>query len=113
MPPPPPTTTTTVPAAGTVHNVSLHDNGGFSIIPSTITISVGDTVRWTNTGGSAHTSTSGSGGTFPGSKDGIWESPDLGLGAVYSRTFTSVGTFTYFCELHPILMGTAVVVVQP
>jgi len=32
---------------------------------------------------------------------------------VYSRTFKSVGTFTYFCEFHPILMGTAVVVVQP
>ncbi len=111
MPPPP--TTTTVPPAGTVHNVSLHDNGGFSIIPSTITISVGDTVRWTNTGGSAHTSTSGSGGTFPGSPDGIWKSGTLGLGAVYSRTFTSVGTFTYFCVFHPILMGTAVVVVQP
>ncbi len=112
LPPPPPTTTTVPP--GTVHNVSLHDNGGFSIIPETITIFVGDTVRWTNTGGSAHTSTSGSGGTFPGSKDGIWESPDLGLGAVYSRTFTSVGTFTYFCVFHPILMGTAeIVVVQP
>jgi len=113
LPPPPPTTTTTVPPAGTVHNVSLHDNGGFSIIPSTITISVGDTVRWTNTGVSAHTSTSGSGGTFPGSPDGIWESGNLGLGKVYSRTFTSVGTFTYFCVFHPILMGTAVVVVQP
>jgi plastocyanin len=37
----------------------------------------------------------------------------MGLGAVYSRTFTSVGTLTYFCEFHPILMGTAVVVVQP
>ena len=113
LPPPPPTTTTTVPPAGTVHNVSLHDNGGFSIIPSKITISVGDTVRWTNTGGSAHTSTSGSGGTFPGSPDGIWESPDLGPGDVYSRTFTSVGTFTYFCRFHPILMRTAVVEVQP
>ncbi len=37
----------------------------------------------------------------------------MGPGDVYSRPFTSVGTFTYFCEFHPILMGTAVVVVQP
>ena len=118
-PPPPPTTappptTTTTPPGGTIHGVSLHDDGGiFEITPQTITISIGDTVRWTNTGNLAHTSTSGSGGTFPGSPDGIWDSRVMGPGASFSQTFTSVGTFPYFCSFHPILMDTAFVVVTP
>ncbi|MCH8982762.1 MAG: hypothetical protein IH943_01510 [Acidobacteria bacterium] len=115
-PPPPPTTAPppTTPPGGTIYSVSLHDDGGsFEITPTTITISSGDTVRWTNTGNLAHTSTSGSGDTFPGSPDGIWDSPDMGPGASFSQTFTSVGTFTYFCRFHPILMGTAFVVVTP
>ena len=74
------------------------------MIASPTRISVGDTVRWTNTGVSAHTSTS---------RDGIWNSRLLGLGEVYEWTFTSVGNFPYFCEFHPIDMGTPVVIVGP
>ena len=70
---------------------------------------MGDTVRWTNTGIVAHTSTSG----LPGSPDDIWNSLVMGPGASFSQTFTSIGTFTYFCSFHPTLMGTAVVVVTP
>ena len=103
------TAATTSPPPGEIHRVSLDE---FSIRPGAITINVGDTVRWRNTGVITHTSTSGTGGAFPGSSNGIWDSGIMNPGTGFARTFTSAGTFTYFCSLHPIIMGTAVIEVQ-
>jgi plastocyanin len=73
---------------------------------------VGDTVRWSNEGNIAHTTTSGTGGTFPGTADGLWDSGFLDLGQPFSRTFDSPGVFTLFCSIHPVLMGTATITVE-
>ncbi len=107
--------------AAKTHFVSLGDPSGCAdqptpcvgfFSPAALSISVGDTVRWTNDGNIAHTVTSGTGGSFPGDPDGLWDSGFLDLGQSYSRTFDTPGTFTVFCTLHPVLMGTATITVE-
>jgi len=77
----------------------------FAFSPLSITVNVGDTVRWTNTGTFAHTSTSGA--VWP-TWDGIWDSGPLFNGQSFSFTFTQPGTFPYFCLPHGF-SGTVIV----
>jgi plastocyanin len=93
-PPPPP------PPPGTV-DVTIKD---FSFVPAAVTIKVGQTVRWTNTGPSAHTSTSDT---------GVWDSKTIAApgngyggngtseGGTFQVTFMQPGTFGYHCTIHP------------
>ena len=74
------------------------------------TIRVGDRVRWTNRMG-AHTTTSGIGGASA-VPDGRWDSGFLDEGERFTVKFEEAGTFTYFCEIHPVQMQ-ATVVVEP
>lgn len=70
----------------------------FSFQSQNLTITAGDTVRWTNLGGS-HTTTSGNNCT----PDGKWDSGFLSAGQSYTTpatTFNSVGTYPYFCTPH-------------
>ena len=92
----PPPTTTTVPP--TTHFVSMGDD---FFAPALVTISVGDTTRWTNGGDDRHTTTS---------VDGLWDSLDLKIGASYSQTFPVAGTFQYFCTIHGSKMQATVIV---
>lgn len=69
--------------------------------PSQITVNVGDTVVWQNTDGMAHTVTS---------YDGAFDSGTMQPGAVYSRTFTTPGTYSYRCVFHPGMVGTITVI---
>jgi plastocyanin len=71
-----------------------------------ITIQAGQTVRW-NWGSSPHNVVSGN--TSTGVADGVFCSttdtncstaPLTGPGTVYSHTFNTPGTFTYFCRQH-------------
>ena len=73
----------------------LVGNSGFNFSPSSVTIHPGDTVRW-NFSSSGHSTTSGN----PGMPNGIWDSGIRGQGAIFSRTFNTVGTFPYFCTPH-------------
>jgi plastocyanin len=72
----------------------------FHFSPASTTIHVGDTITWTNSGPSSHTATA-HGGSF---NTGI-----LKKGQSASHTFTAPGTFTYFCQIHPFMHGTIVV----
>lgn len=67
----------------------------FSFQPQNLTITAGDTVRWTNLGGS-HTTTGGNNCTA----DGKWDSGFLSVGQAYMTTFNAAGTYPYFCILH-------------
>ncbi len=74
-----------------------------AFVPATVNIAVGDTVTWTNNETSAipHTVTSDTAGQF-----------DSGLfnpGQTFSHTFTSAGTFTYHCNVHPSMLGSVIV----
>ena len=80
--------------AGSVFSQTLHNvqaTSGLVFTPSTLTITVGDTVRWTNTGGNHNviaddnSFTSGPPSTTP------W---------VYEFVFTSVGVNPYYCVVH-------------
>ncbi|WP_241777745.1 cupredoxin family copper-binding protein, partial [Streptomyces sp. CT34] len=72
---------------------------GFAFSPSTLTVSKGTTVTWTNEDRAPHTVT-GSGGL---------NSPTLGSGGSYTFTFKTAGTFSYYCAIHPSMHGTVVV----
>ena len=67
----------------------------------TITVTKGATVTWRNQGPMPHTVTA---------SDGRFGSEQLQAGDNYSRTFDEVGTFGYYCSLHPSMRGTVVVV---
>ena len=84
----------------------------FAFNPGTITVRVGQQVVWVNHDSAPHTTTSGScsGGTCtpaPG-----WDSGTLNRGQSFAFTFTTAGTFTYFCRIHGASMQGTVVVTQ-
>ncbi len=70
---------------------------GFDLVfsPSSVTINVGDQVRWT-WASDGHSTTSGS----PGMPNGIWDSGIHNHGATFTHTFSSAGTFPYYCTPH-------------
>ncbi len=72
----------------------------FAFQPATVTIRAGDSVTWTNRDDTPHTAT-GDGGWF-----------DTGLlmkGQSGNVTFTTPGTFGYYCAPHTFMRGTVVV----
>ena len=82
-------------ASATTFDVSVGPNGDLVFSPSSVTINVGDQVRWT-WASSGHSTTSGS----PGQPNHIWDSGIHNQGATFTRTFSSAGTFPYYCTPH-------------
>lgn len=87
--------------------------------PDTVEIGVGEEVVWTNKDeGVHHTVTSGSPGDNgvpgvsegkPSKPDGIFDGDLPDASNEYSFTFTESGTYGYFCEVHPSMIGEIVV----
>ncbi|MGH8213722.1 MAG: plastocyanin/azurin family copper-binding protein [Rhodanobacteraceae bacterium] len=73
----------------------------FHFTPAQMTIPVGSQVTWTNTDEEPHIVAS-TGNRFP-------SSPALDTGDHYQATFSKPGTYTYFCSIHPQMVGTIVV----
>lgn len=82
-----------VGSSSTQRNVSVGDNFFSS---ANLTISVGDTVVWTNNGFSTHTVTSGN----ESNSGVIFDSGNMNRGATFSFRFTTAGTFPYYCKVH-------------
>jgi plastocyanin len=75
--------------------VSIGDN---FYSPATVSIAVGDTVSWANTGQAQHSATA---------NNGSFDTGVFGPGSSRSQKFTSPGTFRYFCTVHgPVQSGT-------
>ena len=79
--------------------------------PNPVTVDLGTIVTWSNTDTAAHTATSGSAADGP---DGVWDSslimaPMQGVVNSFSYTTDTVGTFDYFCMVHPWMAGTLIV----
>jgi plastocyanin len=72
----------------------------FVFNPQQITVKAGDTVTWVNHDDIPHTATSKTGG---------FRSKALDTDDKFSFTFTTPGTFAYFCALHPHMTGSIVV----
>src|SRR5439155_11729646 len=95
-----------VPPVSSTVDVDIQD---FFFQPMTKTISVGQAVRWTNQGTAPHTSTSGT----PPVPDGLWDSGTLNPGNSFTHTFSTAGTFHYYCAVHPFMEGDIVVLAGP
>lgn len=74
-----------------------------------LTVEVGTTVEWTNRDGAPHTSSHRVDNSEPPVTGTEWDSPTLSTSASFSHTFTTPGTFQYYCEIHPSMRGTITV----
>ena len=79
------------------HAVSI---SGFAYSPPSLTVTVGDTVTWTNNEDVPHTATA-DGGSF--------DTGTLDQGASNTVTFNTAGTFPYHCTIHTQMTGTITV----
>jgi plastocyanin len=74
------------------------DNSTFG--PTELTVKAGTTVRWTNRDDIPHTVVS---------SDKVFKSKVLDTGDEFTFTFSTPGTFPYFCSIHPKMTGKVVV----
>jgi plastocyanin len=75
-----------------------------------VNINVGDTVTWTNADSVPHTASYDDGNLSDSSVGSVWDSSMIKAGATYtSPAFTTAGTFSYFCEVHPWMAGQVIV----
>ena len=94
------------------HTVLMNgDYGGAMFFdPPSITVHAGDRIRWTNVVLVQHTSTSGT-ECLP---DGGWTTGIMNPGQTSAYiTFSTVGTFPYFCRFHCVMGMTGEVSVIP
>ena len=73
---------------------------GSAFSPPTVTVTVGDTVTWTNGDQISHTATA-DGGSF--------DTGTLANGDSNTVTFATAGSFPYHCAIHPAMTGTITV----
>lgn len=79
-------------------NVSATNSGGtFFFQPMNAKTKQGNTVLWTNTGTTVHTSTSDT--TMPVA----WDSGTMQVNGTFSFVFTAAGKYTYHCAFHQAL----------
>ena len=72
----------------------------FTFGPDTLTVPLNSTVTWVNKDDIPHT---------VASNDGVFKSKALDTDDRYSYTFTKAGTYSYFCSIHPKMVGKIVV----
>jgi plastocyanin len=72
----------------------------FNFKPKTVTVSVGDKVKWKNSDDILHTVTS---------KDDEFDEDLDGAGTTVKITFDDPGTYKYFCSRHTGMNGTVIV----
>jgi len=72
----------------------------FTFLPQRITVKAGTTVTWINEDDVPHT---------VASSGKVFKSKALDTADKFSFTFTTPGTYDYFCSLHPHMTGAVVV----
>jgi amicyanin len=72
----------------------------FTFLPQRITVKAGTTVTWSNEDDVPHTVASSS---------KVFKSKALDTADKFSFTFTTPGTYDYFCSVHPHMTGAVVV----
>ena len=73
---------------------------GMAFSPSSITVTAGTTITWTNKDGVPHTVTSNT---------GLFDSGTINPNGTYSHLFSTAGTFSYKCSLHPSMTASVAV----
>ncbi len=74
---------------------------GLTFGPQILAVNAGATVTWSNKDTVNH--------TVDSDAVRVFNSGNLPAGKSYSHTFTSPGTYTYHCSVHPGMTGTVVV----
>jgi plastocyanin len=94
-------------ATGLTLGIAFADGGdgtvkidNFTFMPKNLTVKVGTAVIWTNLDDIPHTVTS---------TTQQFRSKALDTDDKFSFTFSTPGTYDYFCSLHPHMTGTIVV----
>ncbi len=72
----------------------------FTFGPDTLTVSANSTVTWVNKDDVPH---------VIASNDGLFKSKALDTDDKYSYTFAKAGTYSYYCSIHPKMIGKVVV----
>jgi amicyanin len=72
----------------------------FTFAPPELTVKAGTTITWTNHDDIPHTVVS---------TDKVFKSKVLDTDEEFSSTFSTPGTFIYFCSIHPKMTGKVVV----
>lgn len=72
----------------------------FAFSPSNVTVEPGTTVTWVNKDESPHTVTG---------KGKVFRSTALDTNDRFSYRFAQPGEFTYYCTLHPMMVGKIIV----
>lgn len=82
-------------ASAKVVDVAIQNN---AYNPSSVQVSTGDTLKWTNMDPYAH--------TVIGSP---FKSGNINNGQSYQFKFNTPGTYNYTCSIHPAMKGTVIV----
>jgi plastocyanin len=85
------------PTSATAVGAEIRD---FAFAPANLSVPVGSTVTWRNTGEAPHTVTA---------EDGSFDSDMIAAGGSWARKFETAGSFSYFCAFHPDMAGTVTV----
>ncbi len=72
----------------------------FTFSTQTLTIKTGTAVKWVNRDDVPHTIVS---------EDKRFKSPVLDTDETFSHTFAAPGTYSYYCSIHPRMVGKVVV----
>ncbi|MEZ5358554.1 MAG: cupredoxin family copper-binding protein [Candidatus Zixiibacteriota bacterium] len=86
-------------AMAATHNIDI---AGFAFSPNNLTITVGDSVVWTNSDAAPHTATSDDAGA-------TFDSGTLTTGMSWGMKFTTPGVIPYHCSIHPSMLATLTV----
>lgn len=89
---------TAAAAAGPAATAISIDNFTFS--PPTLTVAAGTTITWTNHDDIPHTVRA---------VDGSFHSKAMDSDDGYSFTFAKPGVYSYFCSIHPKMVGKVIV----
>jgi plastocyanin len=79
--------------------IEVQATNAITFLPSHLTVTVGSTVRWVNSGGVPHTITSGA-SSQPSDQPGALFDKKLDGGDRFELTFNKVGDQPYFCRYH-------------
>jgi plastocyanin len=96
----PPIVTPASPAAPAAQTNAQVVIDNFTFTPDAITITVGTTVTWHNQDDTPHTVTAA---------DKQFGSKGLDTGDQFAYRFTAAGVYTYFCSIHPMMVGHIIV----
>jgi plastocyanin len=94
---PAPATHTNAQGAATANQVVIEN---FSFAPATLTVKAGTKVTWINRDDVPHT---------VNENDKRFKSSTMDTDDQFSYTFSSPGTFSYFCAIHPRMTGQIIV----